>query len=66
MYNSNEREKMIKEYNHSDHIAILSELHTLYKLVNETQSKIDVAEKVNDEMRLLLKKKEDNDDEIPF
>jgi len=66
MYNTNERDKMAKEYDHSDHMAIMSELLTLYKLRNETQSKIDVAEKANDEIKVLLKKKEDNDDEIPF
>ena len=53
-----------KEYDHSDHIMILSELHTLYKLINETQSKIDVAEKANDDMKKLLKEKEA--EEIPF
>ena len=36
-----------KEYDHGDHMAIMSELLTLYKLRNETQSKIDVAEKAN-------------------
>ena len=66
MYNTNERDKMAKEYDHSDHMAIMSELLTLYKLRNETQSKIDVAERANDEIKVLLKKKEDNDDEIPF
>ena len=55
-----------KEYDHGDHMAIMSELLTLYKLRNETQSKIDVAERANDEIKVLLKKKEDNDDEIPF
>ena len=55
-----------KEYDHGDHMAIMSELLTLYKLRNETQSKIDVAEKANDEMKEMQKKKEDNDDEIPF
>ena len=59
------RNKMAKkEYDHSDHIMILSELHTLYKLINETQSKIDVAEKTNDDMKKLLKEKEKED--IPF
>ena len=53
-----------KVYDHSDHIAIMSELLTLYKLKNETQSKIDVAEKTNDEMKELLKTKEKED--IPF
>ena len=56
---------MAKEYNHSDHIAVLSELTTLYKLKNEIQNKIDVADKVNEEMKVLLKK-EELDDEIPF
>ena len=55
-----------KEYDHGDHMAIMSELLTLYKLRNETQSKIDVADKKHEEMKELLKKKEDNDDEIPF
>ncbi len=55
-----------KEYDHGDHMAIMSELLTLYKLRNETQSKIDVAEKANDEMKEMQKKKEENDDEIPF
>ena len=57
---------MAKEYDHGDHMAIMSELLTLYKLRNETQSKIDVAEKSNDKMKEMQKKKEDNDDEIPF
>ena len=55
-----------KEYDHGDHMAIMSELLTLYKLRNETQSKIDVAEKSNDKMKELQKKKEELDDEIPF
>ena len=55
-----------KEYDHGDHMAIMSELLTLCKLRNETQSKIDVAEKANDEMKEMQKKKEENDDEIPF
>ena len=65
MFNTNERDKMAKEYDHTAHIAIMSELLVLYKLKNETQSKIDVANKANEDM-ILLKKKEDNDDEIPF
>ena len=55
-----------KEYDHGDHMAIMSELLTLYKLRNETQSKIDVAEKSNDKMKEMQKKKEELDDEIPF
>ena len=66
MYNTNERDKMTKEYDHADHMAVMSELLVLYQLKNETQSKIDVAEKTNDGMKELQKKKEDNDDEIPF
>jgi len=54
-----------KEYSHSDHIAVLSELTTLYKLLNEIRSKIDIAEVKEQEMKALLKKKEDTD-EIPF
>ena len=57
---------MTKEYSNSDHIAVLSELTTLYKLKNEIQNKIDVADKVNEEMKVLQKKKEELDDEIPF
>ena len=53
-----------KEYSHSDHIAVLSELTTLYKLLNETRSKIEVAEKTEEEMKKLLKEKEA--EEIPF
>ena len=66
MYNKRKDNNMAKEYNHSDHIAVLSELTTLYKLKNEIQSKIDMADKVNEEMKVLLKKKEELDDEIPF
>ena len=54
-----------KEYDHGDHMAIMSELLTLYKLRNETQSKIDVAEEKNNEMKELQKKK-DAEEEIPF
>ena len=57
---------MAKEYNHSDHIAVLSELTTLYKLLNEIRSKIDMAEVKEQEMKVLQKKKEELDDEIPF
>ena len=55
-----------KEYDHGDHMAIMSELLTLYKLRNETQSKIEVADKKHEEMKELQKKKEELDDEIPF
>jgi len=53
---------MSNKYDHSDHMAILSELHTLYKLINETQSKINVAEEKNNKMKELQKA----EDEIPF
>ena len=66
MYNTNERDKMANEYDHTDHMVVMSELLVLYKLKNETQSKVDVAEKTNERMKELQKKKEDNDDEIPF
>ena len=55
-----------KEYDHGDHMAVMSELLTLYKIRNETQSKIDVADKKHEEMKELQKKKEELDDEIPF
>ena len=35
MNNTNERDKMSKEYDHGDHMAVMSELLTLYKLRNE-------------------------------
>ena len=41
------KDKMAKkEYDHTDHMIVMSELLVLYKLKNETQSKIDVAEKL--------------------
>ena len=43
MYNTNERDKMTKEYDHADHMAVMSELLVLYQLKNETQDKINVA-----------------------
>ena len=55
-----------KEYDHGDHMAVMSELLTLYKIRNETQSKIEVADKKHEEMKELQKKKEELDDEIPF
>jgi len=55
-----------KEYDHGDHMAIMAELLTLYKLRNETESKINVAEEKNDQMKELQKKKEKEDEEIPF
>ena len=67
MYNTRKDNNMSKkEYDHGDHMAIMSELLTLYQLRNETQSKIDVANSKLDEMKELQKKKEENDEEIPF
>jgi len=57
---------MAKEYSHGDHMSVMTELLVLYKLKNETEQKIMVATKENDRLNELLKKKEDNDDEIPF
>ena len=65
MYNTNERDKMAKEYDHTDHMIIMTELIVLYQLKNETEQKIDVAKKANERMNALKKKKEDTD-EIPF
>ena len=53
---------MTDKYDASEHIAILSELTTLYDVVNETQTKIVVARKKLDKMNELKK----DEDEIPF
>ena len=66
MYNKKGESKMTKEYNHTDHMVVLQELLVLYQLKNETQEKINVATKELERQKVLLKKKEDNDDEIPF
>ena len=67
MYNKKGESKMSnKEYEHSDHMSVMTELLVLYQLKNETQDKINVATAKLDEIKELLKKKEDNDDEIPF
>ena len=67
MFNNNGESKMSKkEYSHGDHMSVMTELLVLYQLKNETEQKIYVATKKNDELNALLKKKEDNDDEIPF
>ena len=57
---------MAKEYNHTDHMVVMKELLVLYQLKNETEQKILVATKENERLNELLKKKEENDDEIPF
>ena len=64
MYNTNERDKMAKEYDHADHMAVMSELLVLYQLKNETQDKINVANAKLDEIKKLLKEKDA--EEIPF
>ena len=67
MFNNNERDIMSnKEYDHTDHMVVMNELLVLYHLKNETDQKILVANKENERLNALLKKKEDNDDEIPF
>ena len=53
-----------KEYDHADHMAVMSELLVLYQLKNETQDKINVATAKLDEIKELLKIKEN--EEIPF
>ena len=59
------RNKMSKkEYEHGDHMAVMSELLVLYKLKNETEQKINVANEKNERLKKLLKEKEA--DEIPF
>ena len=55
-----------KEYSHGDHMSVMTELLVLYQLKNETQDKINVANAKLNEIKALQKKKEDNDDEIPF
>ena len=66
MYNKKGESKMTKEYNHSDHMSVMTELLVLWKLKNETQDKINVATVKLDEIKELQKKKEELDDEIPF
>jgi hypothetical protein len=67
MYNTNERDnKMSKEYDTTEHLTVLSELNVLYQLANETDAKIDVKNQELKKIKELQKKKEDNDDEIPF
>ena len=65
MYNTNERDKMSKEYDTTEHITVLSELNVLYQLATETNAKIDAKNKELKKIKELQKKKEDTD-EIPF
>ena len=56
-----------KEYDHTDHMVVMKELLVLYQVKNETESKINVAEEKNNEMKELQKKKEKEEaEEIPF
>ena len=65
MFNNKGESKMSKEYDHTDHMVVMSELLILYQLKNETEQKILTATKENERLKALLKKKEDTD-EIPF
>ena len=56
---------MSKEYDATDHIALLSELNVLLVLRNETDVKIDAKNVELKKMKELQKKKEDTD-ELPF
>ena len=53
---------MSNKYSHTDHIKVLAELTVLYKLVNETQDKINI---LNKELEKIKELEKDND-EIPF
>ena len=67
MFNNNGESKMSKkDYDHTDHMVVMKELLVLYQLKNETEQKILVATKELERQKVLLNKKEDNDDEIPF
>ncbi len=50
------------KYDLQDHLEVLTELTVLYKLQNETQSKINIA----NERLAKIKKAKEVDDEIPF
>ena len=52
---------MVK-YNHSDHIAILSEIITLQTIMTETQCKIQVAKEK--ELKMTAQRKAE--EEVPF
>ena len=58
----NKRGQIMVKYNHSDHIAILSEIITLQTIMTETQCKIQVAKEK--EKRMTEQKKADED--VPF
>ncbi len=50
------------KYDLQDHLEVLTELTVLYKLQNETQSKINTA----NERLAKIKKAKEVDNEIPF
>ena len=50
------------KYDQQDHLEVLTELTVLYKLQNETQIKINIA----NERLVKIKKAKEVDDEIPF
>ena len=56
MYNTNERDKMSKEYDTTEHITVLSELNVLYQLAAETNAKIDTKNKELKKIKELPKK----------
>ena len=53
---------MSNKYSHTDHIKVLAELTVLYKLVNETQVKINALDTKLEKIKELEKER----DEIPF
>ena len=53
---------MSNKYSHTDHIKVLAELTVLYKLVNETQVKINALDKELEKIQELEK----DYNEIPF
>ena len=55
-----------KEYDHTDHMVVMKELLVLYQIKNETDQKILVATKENERLNELLKKKEKENEEVPF
>ena len=50
------------KYNQQDHLEVLTELTVLYKLANETQTKISEA----NERLAKIKKAKEVEDELPF
>ncbi len=50
------------KYDQQDHLEVLTELTVLYKIQNETQTKLNLA----NERLAKIKKAKEVDDEIPF